>query len=55
MWRGKAVGFQLYAGAQLIGIFAPHLILPWAYLGVGGPLLAVGMTALYGTKLKRLS
>lgn len=54
MWRGRKVGFHLYAGAQLIGIFIPHIILPLSLLGVGGPLLAVGMTALYGTQAKRL-
>jgi hypothetical protein len=55
IWRGRRAGFHLYAAAQLLGIFAPHLILPWAFLGVGGPLLAVAMTAMYGSQLKRLS
>ncbi len=54
MWRGKKMGFHLYAGGQLVGIFAPHIILPLSLLGMGGPLLAVGMTALYGTQAKRL-
>lgn len=54
MWRGRKVGFHIYAAAQLIGIFAPHIVLPWSLLGMGGPLLAVGMTALYGTQVKRL-
>lgn len=54
MWRGRKVGFHIYAAAQLIGIFAPHILLPWSLLGMGGPLLAVGMTALYGTQAKRL-
>lgn len=54
MWRGRKVGFHIYAAAQLIGIFAPHIVLPLSLLGVGGPLLAVGMTALYGTQVKRL-
>lgn len=54
MWRGRKVGFHIYAGAQLIGIFAPHIVLPWSLLGMGGPLLAVGMTALYGTQVKRM-
>lgn len=54
MWRGRKVGFHIYATAQLLGIFAPHLVLPWSLLGVWGPLLAVGMTALYGTQVKRM-
>ena len=55
LWKGRRWGFQLYASAQLGGIFAPHLVLPWAYLGVLAPLLAIGITALYGTQFKRLS
>ncbi len=55
IWRGRRRGFHLYAAAQLLGIFAPHLILPWSAMGVLGPLLAVGMTAAYGSQLKRLS
>jgi hypothetical protein len=54
MWRGRKMGFHIYAAAQLIGIFAPHIVLPLNLLGVGGPLLAVGMTALYGTQVKRM-
>lgn len=55
MWRGRKVGFHLYAFAQIVGLFAPHLILPWDLLGIGGPLLAVAMTAAYGSQLKRLA
>lgn len=54
MWRGKKVGFHIYAAAQLLGIFVPHIVLPLSMLGTTGPLLAVGMTALYGTQVKRL-
>ncbi|MFN3874923.1 MAG: hypothetical protein ACK4L7_03300 [Flavobacteriales bacterium] len=54
IWRGRRSGFHLYAAAQIMGIFAPHIILPWSSLGVFGPLLAVGMTAAYGSQLKRL-
>lgn len=54
MWQGRKNGFYLYAGAQLIGLFVPHLILPWSYLGVFGPLMAVAVTAIYGSQLKRL-
>ncbi|MBK8226704.1 MAG: hypothetical protein IPK70_05960 [Flavobacteriales bacterium] len=54
IWRGRRNGFYLYAGAQLLGIFAPHLYLPWDMLGVFGPLMAVGITAAYGSQLKRL-
>ena len=54
IWRGRRSGFQLYAVAQLGGLFAPHLILPWSMLGVFGPLLTVGMTARYGSQLKRM-
>ena len=54
MWRGRVVGFHVYAIAQLAGIFLPHLVLPWAYLGFLGPLMSVAMTALYGSQLKQL-
>ena len=55
MWRGKKTGFYLYAAAQLLGIFAPHLILPWELLGVMGPIMTVAVTAVYGSQLKRLA
>lgn len=55
IWKGKRSGFHLYAGAQLLGIFAPHLILPWSLLGVFGPLMTIAMTAAYGSQLKRLA
>lgn len=55
IWKGRRTGFHIYAAAQLLGIFAPHIVLPWTMLGVGGPLMTVAMTALYGTQLKRLA
>lgn len=55
MWRGRLWGFHLYAFAQLAGIFAPHLFMPWKFLGLGGPLIAVAMTALYGTQRRFLT
>ncbi len=55
LWQGKAWGFHVYAIAQLGGIFLPHIVLPWKMLGVVGPLLAVGMTALYGTQRRLLA
>ncbi len=55
IWRGRRSGFHLYATAQMAGIFLPHLILPWALLGIGGPLVTVAVTALYGTQYKRLA
>lgn len=55
MWRGRRNGFYVYAAAQLLGIFAPHLFLPWSMLGDFGPLMAVGMTAAYGSQLKRFA
>jgi hypothetical protein len=55
MWRGRMWGFHVYAAAQLTGIFAPHLFLPWKFMGIGGPLLAVAMTAVYGTQRRFLS
>lgn len=55
IWRGRRAGFHIYAAAQLLGIFAPHLVLPWSMLGFFGPLASVAVTALYGTQLKRLS
>ncbi len=54
IWRGRKRGFHIYAAAQLLGIFAPHIVLPWSMLGVVGPVLAVGMTAAYGSQLKRM-
>lgn len=55
MWRGRKVGFHIYALAQLVGLFLPHIILPWSFLGIFGPLMTVGMTAAYGSQLKRMS
>ena len=55
LWRGRKTGFYVYAAAQLLGIFAPHLILPWEMLGVAGPIMTVVVTAVYGSQLKRLS
>ena len=55
IWRGRKQGFYIYAGAQLVGLFVPFLVLPLAFLGVFGPLMTVGITALYGSQLKRLS
>lgn len=54
IWRGRKSGFHLYAAAQLLGIFAPHIVLPWSMLGIMGPLLAVITTAAYGSQLKRM-
>ncbi|MBL8002041.1 MAG: hypothetical protein JNL05_08785 [Flavobacteriales bacterium] len=54
MWNGRYWGFTVYAVAQLAGIFLPHVVLPWKFLGLGGPLLAMGMTALYGTQRNSL-
>lgn len=54
MWRGRRSGFHIYAAAQLLGIFAPHVVLPWSMLGVVGPLTAVATTMLYGTQLRHL-
>jgi hypothetical protein len=54
IWQGKRSGFHLYAGAQFLGLFVPHLILPWALLGFFGPLMTVAVTALYGSQYKRL-
>jgi hypothetical protein len=55
LWRGRRSGFHLYAGAQLLGLFLPHVILPLSLLGFFGPLMTVGITALYGSQYKRLS
>ena len=55
IWKGKKQGFYIYAGAQVLGLFAPFLILPWSMLGIFGPLMTVGITALYGSQLKRLA
>lgn len=55
IWRGRKSGFHIYAVAQLVGLFAPHIFLPWELLGVFGPVLAVAVTAVYGSQLKRMS
>ncbi|QQR86996.1 MAG: hypothetical protein IPJ76_01845 [Flavobacteriales bacterium] len=55
IWRAKRSGFYTYAAAQIIGIFLPMVVLPWSQLGVIGPLMAVGMTAAFGSQLKRLN
>ena len=54
IWRAKRSGFFIYAVAQIGGIFLPMIVLPWNMIGVLGPLLAVGMTAAFGSQLKRL-
>jgi hypothetical protein len=54
MYKGRRQGFHIYAIAQLAGIFAPHLVLPLAYMGLWGPLAAVAMTALYGSQVKHI-
>lgn len=54
LWNGRHWGFSVYASAQLAGIFLPFVVLPWKFLSLGGPLLAMGMTALYGTQRKYL-
>lgn len=53
MWRGRPNGFHIYAFAQLVGIFAPHLVLPWKFLGIGGPVAAVVITAWYGSLVRK--
>ena len=55
IWRAKRNGFLIYAVAQIGGIFLPMVVLPWSMLGVFGPLMAVAMTAAFGSQLKRLS
>lgn len=55
IWRAKRSGFHIYAAAQIIGIFLPMVVLPWSHIGVFGPLMAVGMTAAFGSQLKRLN
>lgn len=54
MWRGQRQGFHIYAATQVVGIFLPHVVLPWKYLGLFGPLLALAFVALYGSQLKRM-
>ena len=55
MWKGRLLGFHVYAVAQLAGIFAPHIVLPWSMLQVWPALAAVAMTAFYGNQRKWLS
>ncbi|HQV52483.1 MAG TPA: hypothetical protein PLD17_09530 [Flavobacteriales bacterium] len=52
IYKGRKNGFMVYAIAQLVGIFLPHIVLPWVYLGFFGPLSSVSMTALYGSILR---
>lgn len=54
IWRAKRSGFFIYAIAQIGGIFLPMIVLPWSMIGVFGPLMAVAMTAVFGSQLKRL-
>ncbi|MBP6390263.1 MAG: hypothetical protein KA352_05170 [Flavobacteriales bacterium] len=54
MWQGKRSGFNIYAGAQVVGIFLPHIVLPLKYLGFFGPMMALALVALYGTQRKRM-
>jgi hypothetical protein len=55
MWKGRRSGFYTYAIGQIAGIFLPLLVLPMNTVGFWGPLFALGMTAAYGSQLKRLS
>ncbi|MCB9170691.1 MAG: hypothetical protein H6594_10125 [Flavobacteriales bacterium] len=55
IWRGRRQGLTIYAVAQIGGIFLPHLVLPFKYMGLVGPLLAVGMVVLYSTQRRSLS
>lgn len=55
LWRGRRMGFMIYASAQIIGIFLPHIVLPLKYLGIFGPLMALGMCAAYYSQYKRLT
>jgi hypothetical protein len=54
MWKGRLLGFHVYAVAQLAGIFAPHIVLPWSMLQVWPALAAVAMTAFYGNQRRWL-
>jgi hypothetical protein len=54
MWKGRLIGFHVYAVAQLAGIFAPHIVLPWSMLQVWPALAAVAMTAFYGNQRRWL-
>jgi hypothetical protein len=54
MWRGRKSGYYTYATAQVVGIFLPHLVLPFQHMGVFGPLMSIALCVIYGTQLKRL-
>jgi hypothetical protein len=55
IWKGRRTGFTTYAVAQVVGVFAPHIVLPWSMFNIVGMLLAFGMVGAYATQLKRLS
>jgi hypothetical protein len=55
MHRRRLTGFHVYAAAQLLGLFAPFIVLPWSMLGIFGPLMVVLMVALYGSQRKWLN
>lgn len=55
MWKGRKSGFYTYALAQIAGIFLPLLVLPMSFVGFWGPVFALGMTAAYGSQLKRMT
>lgn len=52
MHRRRMTGFYVYAAAQLIGLFAPFIVLPWSMFGIFGPIMCVLMVALYGSQRK---
>jgi hypothetical protein len=54
IWQGRKSGFHLYASAQMLGLFLPHIILPLGMLGLFGPLMTVAITALYSSQYRRL-
>ena len=55
LWKGRRWGFAVYALAQIVGIFLPHLVLPWSMMGFFGPFMALAMTGAYYSQYKRLT
>ncbi len=55
MHRRRMMGFHVYVGAQVLGLFAPLIILPWEMFGIFGALMVALMIGLYGSQRKWLT
>lgn len=55
MWRNQRQGFMIYAGSQLGRIVAPVVFFGSLGFSTLGAVLAIAMTAAYGSQLKHMA